>query len=154
MTPRPALGTFVALMAACTIAGPPDDPDLTIHLDRTVFAPGTDTVLVTITLRNGTNEVRTFSGSSTCILGYEVRSLMGTLVLRAPTVCTDDLRMYSLAAGDSLVKSQPWFGQRFTATGIDGPLLEPGPYRMRAMLRATEGRRYGPSLDLQLLGGR
>src|ERR1044071_5877839 len=153
MTPvnlRSASVAGVASLVGCALFGP-EPQTVILRLDRTAFIPAADTVIITVVLRNNTDQLLTVSGSGGCILRYEVRTSTGALLVSEPSICTAVLGAFRIAPNDSLVRSFRWSGQHFTQFGLPGPPLEPGTYELRGLLAAVEGTQQSNFVAVDLL---
>ena len=119
---------------------------LTAVVDQQVLYPG-DTATVTVAVVNQADTAVTISGSSTCLLWFEVIQPSGALVYAAPQGCTRDLYDFTIAPHGTLQRSFRWRGQAHS-TSAPSDRLPVGRYEVVGRLRAITDRGTGTELLL------
>ncbi len=122
---------MVLVLSSCE-AATPSALAIRVELDRQVLILG-DTIGVSVTVTNISDRQLTLSGSSTCLLGFEVRQGRRLVLDPAAGNCTDDLNIWPLDPGEEFGWTIPWAG-----TGTDGKLLPPGTYTLRGVALTAE----------------
>ena len=140
------------LLAGCFITQGPSSPEralaVTLRMDRTQLAPG-DVVTFSIIVRNPTSRTAIIHGSSSCIVGVEIRGGGGEIVAPLQRACTRDLREFRIAPGDEMVRSITWNG---TVDFGNGARLSRGEYRVNAVLESNEVRLLTDARSIVLTG--
>lgn len=130
----------VLALGACFVTQSPSSPArglaVTLRMDRTQLAPG-DVVNFHIIVRNPSSQTAVVHGSSSCIVGLEVRGAGGEIVAPRQRACTRDLREYRIGPGEEMIRTIPWNG---TVDFSNGARLPSGEYRVNAVLDANEVR--------------
>lgn len=136
--------TPLTLLSACEVFTEPLgglELRLIVRADSMVAG---EIVRVTISVRNGGAFPLGFSGSGSCTIGMEVVRPDGSVTGR-PSVCTSDLRTWTLEPGDSLIVERTW--GTFSESGVPPA----GTYRLRPYVDAREDERVGRAVAIEIL---
>lgn len=145
--------SFVVGATALAACGSPlgvGNLDVTVGVQPTRFRPGSDTAVIGVAVHNHSDREVTVSGSSTCILRFEVRNRSGQRVDGARW-CTDDLIIFRIAPRDSLARTFKWSGEVWPLIGYEFTFVESGVYQLFGVLDAAEGEQRSAGVEVELL---
>ena len=136
----------VLLATSCSLGSENDATsiDVFVEVDKNTVPRG-ESVTITVTARNVSNEPLTLVGPSDCLLFTEILNTQGQLEWNSNTGCTGSTVTESLAAGQEKVQSFVWNGINLQGTQVPG-----GFYVIRGIARLAGMMWSGLPLSIEI----
>lgn len=142
---RQLVGACAALLATSCSLEPivePGSVNVFIEVDKVTLPLG-ESVTITVTARNVSNDPVTLTGPSDCLLYVDVIDSQGVVVWHSNGGCSGNTVTESLASGQGKVQTFVWNGASLAGGRVNG-----GFYLVRGVARTAGTWSTGPSLSI------